>query len=264
MVVNRLSQSAIRGLLLALLSSMGIAQANRSSYDPATEQGPSKPRDGFVGYTMKRINPADTDYGSRLAEGRAILLDETIRNGYFWSNVVALGLLGCLFIIIIYQRQVQARRESSAAAMLAQYEHELARSHAKVNEVSSQNTGFLESFNRLKELALRSQSPPANPPDEAESRPPRSHTASTQVKPTAEPKNGAGKPLANRSAAVVAEPASQIGLFKTEVELMAKVNTLNQQLAHAEDEKKELRRQLNETGRRLQAEQEKNRSLKGE
>ena len=24
---------------------------------------------------------------------------ETIENGYFWSNVVSLGLLGCLFIM---------------------------------------------------------------------------------------------------------------------------------------------------------------------
>lgn len=217
-------------------------------------------------FTLKRINPADSAYGRCLDDARVVLLDETIRNGYFWSNVVALGLLGCLLIIIIYQRQVQVRRESSAAAMLAQYEHELARSRAEVHDISSQNQGFLESFKHLKELALQSHSASADRPEQAAPRPPRSRTASAEDRARAEPNNGAAKPAVGRSTAVAAvrEPASQIGLFKTEVELMAKVNTLNQQLSHSEEEKKELRRQLNETGCRLQAEQEKNRSLKGE
>ena len=42
-----------------------------------------------------------------------------------------------------------------------------------------------------------------------------------------------------------------------------KVNALEQQLTRAEEQQKELRRQLNESGRKLQAEQEKNRALKG-
>ena len=44
-------------------------------------------------FTLKRINPADKDYGQCLDEGRKILLEETMRNGYFWSNLVALA--GC-------------------------------------------------------------------------------------------------------------------------------------------------------------------------
>ena len=41
-----------------------------------------------------------------------------------------------------------------------------------------------------------------------------------------------------------------------------KVNALEQQLARAEEQQKELRRRI-ESGRKLQAEQEKNRALKG-
>jgi hypothetical protein len=42
-----------------------------------------------------------------------------------------------------------------------------------------------------------------------------------------------------------------------------KVNSLEQQLGRSQDEAKLLRRQLNESDRRLQEEQQKNRSLKG-
>jgi hypothetical protein len=53
-------------------------------------------------------------------------------------------------------------------------------------------------------------------------------------------------------------------LFKPEVDLITKVNSLQQQLGRSKQLESELRRQLNEAGRKLQAEQEKNRTLKGE
>jgi hypothetical protein len=57
--------------------------------------------------------------------------------------------------------------------------------------------------------------------------------------------------------------ANQIGLFKPDVDLIMKVNSLEQQLGRSQDEAKLLRRQLNESDRRLQEEQQRNRSLKG-
>ena len=43
-----------------------------------------------------------------------------------------------------------------------------------------------------------------------------------------------------------------------------KVNSLEQQLGRSRDETKLLRRQVNEAGQRVQAEEQKNRALKGE
>ena len=45
---------------------------------------------------------------------------------------------------------------------------------------------------------------------------------------------------------------------------MLKVNSLEQQLVRSRDEAKLLRRQVNKTGERVQAEEQKNRTLKGE
>ena len=58
------------------------------------QQRSSKQKDGFVDFTLKRINPCDTDYGQHLDEGRRMVLKETIESAYFWSNIVSLGLLG--------------------------------------------------------------------------------------------------------------------------------------------------------------------------
>ena len=86
-----------------------------------------------------------------------MLLEETIRNGYFWSNLVALGLLACLFVIIVYQHRVQTCREWTAAEMLAQHEHALSRANAQVEEATSRNRGLMEALTALRESALRSQ-----------------------------------------------------------------------------------------------------------
>ena len=264
MDVSRLSRIVVAGLFLAMLPSLCFAQARRSGYDPAGQAQSPRQKDGFVDFALKRINAADKDYGQCLDEGRKLLIEETMRNAYFWSNMVALGLLACLFVIIVYQHRVQTCREWTAAEMLAQHEHALARANAQVEEATNRNRGLMEALTALRESALRSQAPPG----EAQDRPalqtvssrassiPASQVASTKSSATSAPSRSA-------RAATATPPANQIGLFKPEVDLVMKVNSLEQQLGRSQDEAKLLRRQLNESDRRFQEEQQRNRSLKG-
>jgi hypothetical protein len=242
-----------------------LSQERRPTYDPAGQRQPSRQKDGFVDFALKRINPADKDYGQCLDEGRKILLEETIKNGHFWSNLVALGLLACLFVIIVCQHRVQTCREWTAAEMLAQYEHALGRANAHAEEATSRNRGLMEALTALRESALRSQAPPGEAQDRPALETVRSRTSSIQASQVATPKNGNATSAADRSpsAATATRPTNQIGLFKPDVELIMKVNSLEQQLSRSQDEAKLLRRQLNESDRRLQEEQQRNRSLKG-
>lgn len=59
------------------------------------------------------------------------------------------------------------------------------------------------------------------------------------------------------------KPANQMGLFSPDVDLIAKINSLQQQLNTAQEREKQLRRQLNDSDLRLQKEQQRNRSLQG-
>jgi len=261
MDVSPPSRIVVVGLVLAMMPLVCFAQERRPSYDPTGHAQSSKPKDGFVDFALKSINPADKDYGQCIDEGRKMLLEGTVRNGYFWSNLVALGLLACLFVIIIYQHRVQTCREWAAAETLAQYEHSLSRANAQVEEATKRNRGLMEALTALRDSALRSQSTPA----EAQDRPPvetvsgqASGIAAGQV---ASIKSSDTKSVCGRSAK--APSANQIGLFKPDVDLIMKVNSLEQQLGRSQDEAKLLRRQLNESDRRLQEEQQRNRSLKG-
>jgi hypothetical protein len=265
MDVNRTSRVAIAGLFLAMLPFLCFAQGRRPTDDPAGQAQSSKPKDGFVDFALKSINPADKDYGRSLEEGRKILLDETVRNGYFWSNLIALGLLMSLFVIILYQHRVQTSREWTAAEALAQYEHSLSRANAQVEEATSRNRGLMEALSALKESALRSQSSPGGAQERPALETVRSRASSIPASQVALIKSSDNKSAPGRSAsAATATPsANQIGLFKPDVDLIMKVNSLEQQLGRSQDEAKLLRRQLNESDRRVQEEQQRNRSLKG-
>jgi hypothetical protein len=248
-----------------MLPSLCFAQARRSGYDPAAQAQSPRQKDGFVDFALKRINAADKDYGQCLDEGRKLLIEETMRNTYFWSNLVALGLLACLFVIIAYQQRVQTCREWTAAEMLAQHEHALARANAQVEEATRRNCGLMEALSALRESALRSQAPPGEAQDRPALEAVSSRASSIPASQVASTKSSSATSAPGRSAraATATPPANQIGLFKPDADLIMKVNSLEQQLGRAQDEAKLLRRQLNESDRRLQEEQQRNRSLKG-
>jgi hypothetical protein len=265
MDVSPPSRIVVVGLVLAMMPLVCFAQERRPSYDPTGHAQSSKPKDGFVDFALKSINPADKDYGECLDEGRKMLLEETVRNGYFWSNLVALGLLACLFVIIVYQQRVQTCREWTAAETLAGYEHSLSRANAQVEEATKRNRGLMEALTALRESALRSQSPPGEMQDRPAVETVSSQASGLPASQVASIKSSDTKSVPSRSAraATAAPPANQIGLFKPDVDLIMKVNSLEQQLGRSQDEAKLLRRQLNESDRRLQEEQQRNRSLKG-
>src|SRR5215472_15519141 len=110
MDVRGTSRIRLTAFLMAALSIWSSGQSSPAMYHPGAGKEP-KPHEGFIDFTLKRMNPADHDYGQCLDVGRRLLLDESVRKGYFWSNLVALSLLGCLFLIILFQYRLQARRD---------------------------------------------------------------------------------------------------------------------------------------------------------
>jgi hypothetical protein len=262
--MKRSYRIAAAALLIAILPPFLAAHSGHASYDPAAHQGSSKPRDSFLDYTLKRINTLDENYGHCLGEGRTMLLEDTVRNVYFWSNVVALGLLGCLFIIIVYQHRIQAKREWTAAEMLRQFEQSLARSRAQIDEATQDNHHLMQTLAALRESALR----PALVPRESSERAAtaaKPRTPSAQPAPPATLRTNSAKPTNGGSArtGAAAEPVGQMRLFTPDADFIIKLNSLEQQLAHSQEDNKQLRRRIADGDRRLEAEQGRNRQLKG-
>jgi hypothetical protein len=227
---------------------------------------PTKQRPGFIDYALRRINPNDQDYGECISEGRRILLAETVENAYFWSNAISLGLLGCFFIFIIYRGRVQQRNELMNAEAFSQLHNALGRAETQVDEATKRNHELMESLATTNEAVSRTPQLHNNviqplPKKESAGTTP-STTAVAPVSLRASPK--VSTVIGGTSPTKEAKQAPQLGLFSPDVEQIAQVNALQQQLIRCQERVKNLSRQLNDAERRLQEEQQKNRSLKGE
>ncbi len=265
MDMSRPSQIVAAALLIASLAPSSLAQSDQWRYDPAPRQRSSKPQDNFLDFTLKRINPTDTDYGQWLAERRTILFEETIKNSYFWSNIVALSLLACLFVIIVYQHRIQTKRERTSAEMLAQFEQSLFRSNAQLDEATKRNRQLTETLAALRESALRSPFQVAESAGLAASSSAKTRPTNAQAMAPMLPSSHTPKPANGRAVAAAAatQAGDQMRLFTPDADLIIKVNSLEQQLAHSQDDNKQLRRRIADGDRRLEAEQQRNRQLKG-
>ena len=252
-------------LLSALLGVFSVAQSPRSRFDPAGHGDLAKPQDSFLDFMLKRINPSDTDYGKSLAESRTALIDETVRNAYFWSNIVALGVLGFLFFLVLHQHKTQTKREWAVAEIIGQLEQNLNRSRAQVFEATRKNRELAEALDALKESASRSAALALESTDNtgvatAKPRPPNiQRTPATTAKANlSKSLNGTVTPTSAGK-----EPIGQIRLFTPDADFVMKLNSLEQQLAQSREDNKQLRRRVADGDRKREAEQEKNRQLKG-
>jgi hypothetical protein len=263
MGVRRPSLAALVLLQVTSLELLSAAQPSRSKYDPATGR-PSHSQQSFLDFTLKRINPGETDYGQCIDENRKLLLSETIDDRYFWSNVVGSGVLVFFFVLIIFQDKRYRRAEWMTGEALAQYEHALALAKGEFAEASTRNQDLMKTLSRLTETvpnqrALTSETPgrptPVTP----------SRVSSANKKPAGTPANGnSDRAGETRTDPIKTSPGdSQIRLFNPDGDLVMKINSQEQQIGSLREQVNLLRRQLTESDRRLRVEQEKNRNLKG-
>ena len=77
-------------------------------------------RQGFFDYALGKINPHGIDYGASMESARNAVVENTIDDLYFWSNVVTLLLLSGLVAGVLLQWRAADKREVIAASLIAQ------------------------------------------------------------------------------------------------------------------------------------------------
>jgi len=192
------------------------------------------------------------------------LLEETVRNAYFWSNIVALGVLGWLFLVIIYQHKTRTRREWMTAEIVTELEQSLTRSKAQLAEATKKNSELKDALAALKQSASRSQSPPPESTESAGLSAEKPRRTSTQSVPSQAPRANSAKPANENSArsANGKDPVGQMRLFTPDADFVMKLNSLEQQLAQSREDNKQLRRRIAGGDLRPATEQDRNRQLK--
>jgi hypothetical protein len=254
--MKRFCQIAAAVLLVAISVGISVAQAVHADYDHDTQPASSKPRDGFLDFTLRHINSSDTNYGQCLSEDRRMLLEATLRDAYFWSNIVALGVLGWLFLVIIYQQKGQIRRDWMTAEIVTELEQSVTRSRAQLVEAGRKNDELKNALVALKESTSRPPSVPAESTERAGSPAEKHRTLNTQSGSTTTPRTNSAKPVSEGSSRSTTgkDPAGQMRLFTPDADFVMKLNSLEQQLAQSREDNKQLRRRISVSDRRLEAE----------
>lgn len=138
-------RNTILVLGLALAASVTAAQIPRSRYDPAPVRGTGAQK-GFVDFVFSRINPSNINYGMRLEEFRASVLDTTVRDVSFWADAFATGLLVLSFAIIVWQHRRLHSMRFSTARIVTVYHCELTQARNQISRLSAE-------YNAIKRMA---------------------------------------------------------------------------------------------------------------
>ena len=228
----------------AALGSGCLGQSRPSNYDPASHERSAQSSNGFLDFTLGRINRENKDYGQCLSEARRVLLDETIKKGYFWSNLIALALLSSFLVVIIYQQRLLATRELSTAEALVQFEQALAGCQAQLSLASEKNRELAEMLAAARESAARSIPVSVQSPDQAVL--PSARTPSRVAKELVPAARNFSKAEDRHQSPATdsGQSTNQMRLFSSDTDLIMKVNSLEQQLAHSQRDNHALRRRI--------------------
>ncbi len=224
------NRAGIAFIIYIFAAALTMAQRSPSTYDPARQAGQQhsqKPQPGFLESTLKRINPAEKDYGEWLEQARSQAIETGMRE---LPMVLACVLIGWSFLVILHQNKERKHREIIAARFLAWYHNELVRARETVHDAIIRN-------HRLKKAI-----------DE-------------RPEPEGEPK--AALP-ATATAAAGVSLVSQKRTPEGDHELMTELNALRQKNAAYEATEKTLRQQISRLNRTLEEEKQKNLTLRGE
>ena len=244
------NSAVIRWMLIAIAFCCVAGQfVGQTPSEPGVRTAQAAPkRQGFLDYALGKVNPHDTDYGSKMASARNAIVGYTIDDLYFWSNVVTLLLLSGLVAIVLFQWHAMDKRELIAASLIAQLWNGRVSDRVEIERRTEQFNQLVEAHNAEAEAALSRRTGPS----EQESGTNGSLTKS--VRALADSKGIS--PAEAEKIAASAPDATSASLEQSNLLLQRRVEAL-------QNSEQNLKQRLNQTTVLLDQERRRNSTLKG-
>lgn len=241
---------AARWMVIAIALCCVICPSlDQAQSEPGAQSAQSAPkRRGFLDYALGKINPRDSDYGSKMAAGRTVVVGYTIDDLYFWSNVVTLLLLCGLVAVVLFQWRAINKRELIAASLIAQLWNGRISDRIEIERRTRQFNQLVEAHNTEAEATLSGKTAPSDPESDAN----RSLTRSVR---TLTDSKGIS-PAEVDKIAVAAPDATAASLEQSNLLLQRRVEAL-------QNSEQNLKQRLNQTTVLLDQERRRNATLKG-
>jgi len=159
----------IRWVALAVLLGCMHGRSIGQTLDrPNSQTSQSVPkRQGFFDYALGKINPRGIDYGASMESARNAVVENTIDDLYFWSNVVTLLLLSGLVAIVLLQWRAADKREVIAASLIAQLSNGRVSDRIEIERRTQQFNQLVEAHNADVERNLSQKPGPSQQDAEA-------------------------------------------------------------------------------------------------
>jgi hypothetical protein len=221
---------------LVLVSGFCLLLITPLTSAPRGPRAPFRPSDpwGFV-------NPDNRDYGAGLARLRRMVIHASIASFQFWALLTAITFLALAFVVVAHQHGEKQRREIIVARLLAEYHNAWTEAKRKADEAITRYNALLASEDTLRQAAIAAQ---AN----------RDENAAGDDK--AVPMNslatdlflaGSYRPASDSHFRIDPAPAIKASARRKrdgEVDLLAQVTTLQQQLNSAYERERNLQKEL--------------------
>jgi hypothetical protein len=216
---------------------------------PSTPTSQSVPkRQGFFDYALGKINPLGIDYGASMESARNAVVENTIDDLYFWSNVVTLLLLSGLVAVVLLQWRASDKREVIASSLIAQLWNGRVSDMIEIERRTQQFNQLVEAHNADVERSLSQKQGPQQPDAEA------AGTLTRSVRSLAESKGIS--PAEAEKIEASAPDATTASLQQNNLLLQRRVEAL-------QNSEQNLKQRLNQTTVLLDQERRRNATLKG-
>ena len=211
---------------------------------------------GFFDYALDKVNPNGNDYGSAMQSGRSSLVEHSIDDLYFWSNVMTLLLLTGAATVVFLQWRSADKKEVISAALITELWNGRVSDRIEIDRRTEQFNRLVETHNSEVERALMLKSQAPEPGKEA------AGNLSRNVRDLADKgqlKARKGQPSEPTNAAApspVLPEAGALDLQQSNLLLQRRVEAM-------QSSEQNLKQRLNQTTLLLDQERRRNASLKG-
>ena len=237
---------ALIAIALCCTAGPSFGQTQSEPGAPTAQSAPK--RQGFFDYALGKVNPRNTDYGSKIASARNAVVGYTIDDLYFWSNVVTLLLLCGLVAIVLFQWRAINKRELIAASLIAQLWNGRVSDRVEIERRTEQFNQLVEGKNAEAEAALSRKTEPSERESESNG------SLTKSVRTLADSKGIS--PAEAEKIAAVAPDATAASLQQSNLLLQRRVEAL-------QNSEQNLKQRLNQTTVLLDQERRRNSTLKG-
>ena len=109
---------------------------------------------GFFDYALGKVNPSSKDFGASMQSGRDAVVEHSVDDLYFWSNVITLLLLTEACGTLLFQWRSADKREVIAAALISELWNGRVSDRIEIDRRTAQFNALVQSHNADVERAL--------------------------------------------------------------------------------------------------------------